>query len=257
MGVDYTTVTEVPGSKVTREQLSRTYTRYRFAAEFCEGKDVLEVACGPGLGLGYLAAGARKVVGGDYMENFLKLAKKHYNGQIGILRLDAQALPFRDSSFDVVIMYEAIYYLAEPEEFVRECLRVLRDNGVIIVCTVNKDWDDFNPSPFSKKYFSIPELFELLDQHGLEVEFFGECPVHTDSVSDKIISAIKRTAVTCHLMPKTMKGKEFLKRLIFGRLQTLEEEIKDGVVEYSPPVQISSEYPNSQYKILYAVARIP
>lgn len=256
METDYTTVTEIPGSKVSREQLARAYTRYRFASEFCKDKDVLEVACGPGLGLGYLAPGARKVVGGDCTENFLKLASKHYNGQIGILRLDAHALPFRDNSFDVVILYEAIYYLANPGEFVNECRRILRDDGVIIICTVNKDWDDFNPSPFSVTYFSVPELLELLNQHNFDVEFFGECPVCADSVSSKIISAIKRTAVTCHLMPKTMKGKEFLKRFFCGKLLTLGEEIEDGIVEYSPPVSISCERSNSQYKILYAVARV-
>ena len=103
----------------------------------------------------------------------------------------------------------------------------------------------------------LNEIEALLDQHDLDVEFFGECPVCIDSASDKIISVIKRTAVTCHLMPKTMKGKKFLKRLIFGRLLTLDAEIKDGVVEYCPPIPISCEHPNSQYKILYAVARVP
>lgn len=104
MGVDYTTVTEIPGSKVTREQLARTYNRYCFASKFCEGKDVLEVACGPGLGLGYLAQKAKKVVGGDYTEYLLKLAQEHYRGKIELLRLDAHTLPFKEGTFDVVIL---------------------------------------------------------------------------------------------------------------------------------------------------------
>ncbi len=53
MGIDYTTVTEVPGNQVTQEQLERMFHRYCFASNFAEGKDVLEVACGAGLGLGY------------------------------------------------------------------------------------------------------------------------------------------------------------------------------------------------------------
>jgi ubiquinone/menaquinone biosynthesis C-methylase UbiE len=255
MGTDYTTVTEIPGNKVTREQVERAYTRYRFASEVCEGKDVLEVACGPGLGLGYLAQKAKKVVGGDYTENLLKVAKEHYKERIDVLRLDAHTLPFQEDTFDVVILYEAIYYLENPEEFIDECRRVLRENGTLLICTVNKDWSDFNPSPFSTKYFSAQELFALLKQYNFDVELFGDCPVSADSAMDKIISIIKRTAVALHLMPKTMKMKEIFKRFFFGKLLTLKEEIEDGVVEYSPPVLITSDSPNLQYKVLYAVAR--
>ena len=72
MRPDYTTVTEIPRGRVTREQLTRMCTRYYFASKFCEGKDVLEVGCGAGQGLGYLARKARRVVGGDCTENMAK-----------------------------------------------------------------------------------------------------------------------------------------------------------------------------------------
>jgi len=65
MKTDYTSVTEIAGSKVSNEQLLRMAHRYHFAAGFCAGKDVLEVACGAGVGLGYLAKFAKRVVGGD------------------------------------------------------------------------------------------------------------------------------------------------------------------------------------------------
>lgn len=58
--VDYSTVTEIPGNKISKEQLTRLYHRYHFASLFCKGKDVLEVACGGGMGLGYLAKFAKK-----------------------------------------------------------------------------------------------------------------------------------------------------------------------------------------------------
>lgn len=65
MGFDYTSVTEITGCNVTSEQLQRMYARYRFASELCDDKEVLEVACGSGQGLGYLAKKAKRVVGGD------------------------------------------------------------------------------------------------------------------------------------------------------------------------------------------------
>ena len=126
MDIDYSLLTEVPGSLASSEQINRMVTRYRFARDYCRGKDVLEVACGSGQGLGPLAEAARTVVGGDYMENLLRKAQSHYGSRIPLIRLDAQALPFRRETFDVVILYEAIYYLEEPARFVAECKRILR-----------------------------------------------------------------------------------------------------------------------------------
>ncbi len=216
MGIDYTTVTEVPGNRVTREQLERMYHRYRFAANFSDGKAVLEVACGAGLGLGYLAKKAAKVYGGDYTENLLREAKEYYGEKIPLLRLDAHSLPFHPQSFDVLILYEAIYYLTRPEDFFKEARRLLRKGGVLLIATVNKDWSEFNPSPFSTRYFSVPELTELLKSEGFEPEVYGAFSVLPKGLKDKLIAIVRRVAVGLHLIPKTMKGKELLKRSFMG-----------------------------------------
>ncbi len=253
---DFTTVTETPGIGATNEQLSMLYTRYKSAAAFCEGKDVLEVACGAGQGLGYLAKRARHVVGGDYEARLLLLARHHYGEKMPLVRLDAHVLPFRARSFDVIILYEAIYYLSHPEWFVEECRRVLRGGGVLLICTVNREWSDFNPSPFSTRYFSARELFELLRKHQFQVELFGGFSAVRESARDVIALLIKRTAVALHLMPKTMKGKEFLKRVFFGKLIRLPPEIEDGMAEYSPPQPIPHDSTVSGYKVLYAVGHV-
>lgn len=258
MAKDYTIVTEVPGHRGSKEQLERLYQRYRFALQFCKDKEVLEVACGGGMGLGYLAKVAKKVIGGDIDKNILKYPIKHYRGRdkIEIREFDAQNLPFEDKSFDVVIFYEAIYYLAKPEKFVSEARRVLKDNGVLLICTVNKDWDDFNPSPHSTKYFSAPELYSLVNHKFPKVELLGAFSVSKNGIKNKIISSIKKTAMTFNLIPKTMKGKEIFKRIFFGKLLTLPAEIEDGEIEYSPPVAISVDNPNYLHKVLFSVAYV-
>ena len=106
------------------------YTRYHLASQFSSGKDVLEVACGAGIGLGYLAKRARKAVGGDYSESLLRCVQSHYRSRVPLLRLDAHQLPFGDGSFDTVLLFETIYYLAEPGKFLDECSRVLRGQMV-------------------------------------------------------------------------------------------------------------------------------
>lgn len=254
---DYTIVTEIPANRGSQEQITRLYARYRFASEYCKNKDVLEVACGAGIGLGYLAKFAHKVVGGDIDENNLKFALETYNGRsnIEILPLDAHSLSFDNDSFDVVILYEAIYYLPRPEEFLDEARRVLRSNGSLIICTANKDWPGFNPSPYSYRYFSASELYSLLKNNGFDVELFADCPVLTDSFKDKLVSIIKKTTVKLHLIPKTMKGKEKFKRLFFGKLVPLPPEITDDMgIKYSSPVSIPHDNPITRYKVLFALA---
>jgi len=253
---DYTTVTETPTLKASREQVSMLYTRYRYGLEFCHGKDVLEVACGAGLGLGYLAKAARRIVGGDCTQNLLNQARQQYCGRVPLLRLDAHALPFRDESFDVVLLYETIYYLIEPERFLNECRRVLRDQGVLVICTVNKEWADFNPSPYSARYFTARELLDLLHQHQFQVQLSGAFPTNKETIKDHTISFLKRTAVSLDLMPKTMKGKEFLKRMFFGPLQALPPEVFDGMASYCYPVRISEKDKASNFKIIFAVATL-
>ncbi len=255
---DYSIVTELPGQRASKEQLERLYHRYKFAYTFCNKKDVLEVACGAGLGLGHIARVARKVVGGDIDENNLQFAQSHYKGNqnIEVKKLDAHQLPFEDNTFAVVILYEAIYYLTQPEKFFQEAHRILREGGILVIATVNKDWSEFNPSPFSTRYFSIPELYELLQKNRFNAEFYGAFSTLPKGFKDKIIRFLKRTAVAFHLIPKTMKGKEFLKRIFLGKLIPLPPEIKDGMTEYIPPAPIPKDKPNFNYKVIYVVARV-
>jgi SAM-dependent methyltransferase len=251
----YTTVTELPGSGATSEQLAMLYARYALAAGFSRGKDVAEVACGPGIGLGYLARYAHRVVGGDLDETLLHSACAHYGDRVPLLRLDAQALPFADRSFDVVILFEALYYLRDPERFLDETRRVLRPGGTLLISTVNREWPGFNPSPLSHRYLSAPELRALLATRRFTTELYGGFVAQAAAPRDRLVSAARRIAVGLHLIPPTMKGKERLKRLIFGRLSPLPHELDDGMAPPSPLVPLGTDAPTSTFKVLYAVGR--
>ena len=252
----YSTVTEVPGLGASKEQITMLLTRYAFASQFTDAKDVLEVACGAGQGLGYLSKKARWVAGGDYTGELVRTAQRHYLGSMPILQLDALTLPFKDSSFDVAILYEAIYYLTEPERFLDECRRVLRRTGALLICTVNKEWSDFNPSPFSTQYFSLRELSDLLKRHEFDTEFFGAFSATPKSAKTLVVSWIKRLAVRLHLIPSTMKGKESLKRLFFGPLFPVPPEVYEGLAPYASPLPISDTAAATSFKVLFAVARL-
>lgn len=256
MAIDFVDVTEVAGDSVSREQVQRMVTRYRFAADLCGKGDALEVACGSGQGLGLLAQACRKTVGGDYSPALLGRARVHYGKRVPLVRFDAHRIPFRDGCFDAVVLYEAIYYLRSPEAFVAEAGRVLRPGGRIILCTANKDLPDFNPSPHSHRYFSPPELAGLLRPAGFSVQCFADCPVGRGP-KQWLLSFAKRTIVRSDLMPKTMAGKKLFKRLAFGRLVPLPHEITDGAGTDVAPVPIDCTRPDRTHKVLFAVGRLP
>jgi len=257
MSKDFSSVTERPGSPATREQLARLYHRYHAAARYGRGRRILEAACGAGLGLGYLAGRAESVVGGDFTESLLKTAQTHYRGRVPLVRLDAQLLPFQDRSFDLVVMFEAVYYLDQPERFFAESRRVLSPGGTLLLGTVNKDWAEFTPSLFSTKYFAVPGLRDLLRRSGFTgVEFFGAFPAGTGSPSARLVGLIRRTASALHLVPSTLTGRERLKRLFYGPLRPLPPEVTEDLAAHYPLVPISGDFPNYDYKIIYAAARV-
>jgi len=258
MTAEYLTVTEIPGNKATLEQIRRLSHRYHLAAALSRDKDVLEIACGAGMGLGYLARTARRVVGGDIDRRVLAFAEERYRGRrnIELAKFDAQELPFAGRSFDVVLLFEAIYYLPRPEKFITEAKRVLRPEGTLVICSVNKDWPDFNPSPLSTAYFSAAELERLLRPHFREIEAYGAFLARVETSGDKIASFLKRAAVKLGLMPKTMKGKEVFKRIFFGRLVPLPPEIEDGTADDTPPQPIAVDAAIPHYKVFYLVARL-
>ena len=59
----------------------------------------------------------------------------------------------------------------------------------------------------------MAELYKLLRENGFNVEFYGAFSTSPNGLKDEAIATIKRIAVALHLIPKTMKGKEFLKRM--------------------------------------------
>jgi SAM-dependent methyltransferase len=171
-----------------------------------------------------------------------------------VLRLDAHALPFAAASFDVVILHEAIYYLAAPGQFLDECRRVLTRSGVLLISTVNPRWPGFNPSPLSTRYFGAGELRALLAERGFAVELNGAF-VERGSARGRMVAAARRAAVALGLIPRTMKGKEWLKRLFLGPLVPVPAEVDETLALWELPVPIAADAP-PRCRMLLAVARV-
>ena len=123
-----------------------------------------------------------------------------------------------------------------------------------MIATANKDLYDFNPSPFSTQYFGVPELDTLLSKHGFSGRFFGAYPVSDLSVRQKILRPMKTLAARLNLIPKTMAGKKWLKRIVFGGLTRMPPEIDPRQYAYLQPFEISPRDVDDHYKVIYCVA---
>lgn len=253
---DFLSVTELAGDEVSKEQVERICDRYYWAAEFCANKDVVEVACGTGQGLGYLSSKASSIVGSDVSQPMIERAKAHYGDRFPLEVFDASEMPFGDNSKDVIIIFEALYYLPDVNAFFAECNRVLRPGGRVLLTTANKDLFDFNPSPYSHEYLGVVELKNRFANFAFETRFWGGTPVGSVSWKQKVLRPAKKIAVTLGLMPKTMAGKKLLKKIVFGGLVQMPLEIDEKTSVYNKPDSISADAPNRDFKVIYCEAKL-
>lgn len=225
--LSFDTVTELPGNKAHSEQVDAMLTRYVWASDYCEDKDVVEIACGAGIGLGLLANKAKSVVGGDVDPNVLQFGKNHFHNhsKIQVKELDACNLQMDDASVDVAICFEATYYFPSLEKFMTEVLRILRPGGIFLCSSVNSQWHGFNPSPHSRQYHTIEQMNQALEKAGFTSEFFTCFEDDPTSFKRRLIGSIRKIAVALKLVPQTMKGKELLKKIFYGKLDPLPNEM--------------------------------
>lgn len=254
---DFEAVTELSGEDVSAEQVSRVCNRYYWAEQFTAGKDVLEVACGTGPGLGLLAKTARSLIASDLTPSIVARAKAHYGDRVRIEVGDALDTGLPDNSLDAILIFEALYYIPDAERFVAECKRLLRPGGCVLVSNANKDLFDFNPSPHSHIYHGVVELGRLFGTQGFQVSFWGGTPVSSVSLAQRIARPIKALVVRLNLMPRTMGGKRLLKRIIFGAPVMMPAEVTADMAAREAPTPIAADTPDTSHKVIYCKATLP
>ena len=97
------------------------------------GRSVLEIGAGTGRTMRELAAHAASYTATEFSSKMLdQLAPRARAAGVTAVRADAMLLPFPDHSFDVVIEENSFAFVQEPLVAVVECLRVLREGGVLL-----------------------------------------------------------------------------------------------------------------------------
>lgn len=253
----FTSVTEMPGHGSTAESLSMLVTRYTLAAELAAGRDVLDIACGPGMGLGMVAATAKSVVAGDYDPDMVAQAAATYGDRLTIRRLDAMDLDFLAESFDLVLIMESLYFMPDPKQVIRNAATVLRPGGKLLVVSANSEWTNFNPAPFSTRYLTLSEIAKEMETNGLTPDCRVGYEEQKKSLKGRILSGIRKFAVKMNLIPKTMGGKELLKRLMHGTLIPLPAELKPTDAEAHMPEPVAPTFQPVRHKVITIIGTKP
>lgn len=137
--------------------------RYQLATGMVAGKDVLDVACGTGYGTYALAASANSVLGADISAEAIEYAKAHYqHSRADFKQFDMLKMPLADKAFDIVVSFETIEHVADGSAFLRECCRVLRDDGKLVISVPLGDADG---NQYHLAHYQDNEVKELLSRH--------------------------------------------------------------------------------------------
>ncbi|MCB0530839.1 MAG: methyltransferase domain-containing protein [Saprospiraceae bacterium] len=100
------------------------------------GKEMLEVGSGRGGGAHYIAKylKPKRMVGMDLAKNAVQFAQKNFKlPNLEYQQGNAEALPFPDASFDVVINVESCHAYGSVPNFLHEVRRVLRPGGIFLI----------------------------------------------------------------------------------------------------------------------------
>jgi ubiquinone/menaquinone biosynthesis C-methylase UbiE len=153
---------------------------YSVVEEYAGPTDrLLEIGFGEGYGAEVVRPWVREYVGvevdGDAVTH---AAEKYGDPNSAFLLSDGSALPFDDASFDVVISFQVIEHVVDPQGFLREARRVTRPGGSALIVTPNRNhrlddgerpWNRYHVREFSPRELeaAMNDVFDSVEIYGI------------------------------------------------------------------------------------------
>jgi len=184
-----------------------------------KGGKVLDLGCGTGRHLLYLAKRGYLVTGTDISVSGLDLADAHLrkNGINGVTLIhgDMRKLPFADKTFDSVVSCWTLHHsiLKDFGKTLREINRVLKNRGILManVQSTSHFWygerEELEPNTFRGEgeeydvphhYFSMEELAGGLEKAGFSIEKMRHTKRMTNTSKATDLKIIKRNGIMAH-----------------------------------------------------------
>lgn len=178
-----TTVLEPTGERFLPGQMPRDIEiehlhRYYLATLFAKNKVVLDIASGEGYGANLMAQVAAQVFGVDISEESVSHARSRYTREnLEFKQGSCSAIPIANHTIDLIVSFETLEHHERHEEMMRECRRVLKPDGVLIISTPDKH--EYSEIPNLINPFHVKELYplefkELLNKHFSNVVLHGQ-----------------------------------------------------------------------------------
>lgn len=144
---------------------------YRYAEQYCRGKQVLDLGCGSGYGSAMIAKVAKSVHAVDVSEEAVAYAKSHYPQEnLCFASIEpGKRLSCADQSFDVVLSFQVIEHVLDDSGYLAEVARLLREDGTLLLITPNRAHRLFaGQKPWNRwhlREYSISSLSRLASKH--------------------------------------------------------------------------------------------
>jgi ubiquinone/menaquinone biosynthesis C-methylase UbiE len=211
--------------EVNYTDISKTYDDYRSYPEslikkiialgkISQGKKVLDLGCGTGNIAWQLQKAIKTdVIGVDASFAMLKVAKGK-SVEVICADIDNAPLPFRDSSFDTVLVVYVIHQIKNLKFLLSECYRVLRYGVLILLTSSHKQIE--NQHPVIKDFFpsfididkdrfpDIQQIDYLLNSLGLKDIKHEDMIVENVPIDHEYLQKVKNKYVsTYYLIPQS------------------------------------------------------
>lgn len=136
------------------------------------------MACGTGYGAALMADHAQQVVGMDIDVDTIKQAQTSYANRANLSFSvgDVFSNNLASDRFDAVVSFETLEHVSEHHELLAEFKRILKQSGVLIISTPDKDHYSAqgHHNHHHVKELTATEFKKLIKQHFKHVCFFGQ-----------------------------------------------------------------------------------
>ncbi|AJC86770.1 class I SAM-dependent methyltransferase [Campylobacter sp. RM16704] len=142
---------------------------------------ILDLGCGAGRHLKFLAENGFDAYGCDYSEKSIEICHhiiKDYNVKLNVSSIEQ--LPYEDSFFDGLICYGVLYYSPKStiEQSIKEIYRILKKNAkAFIVLRSLEDYRYLNGIYVNNNEVVINEKYETrsgFKENGMRITFFNK-----------------------------------------------------------------------------------
>jgi len=144
------------------------YERILLKSKKAENIKILNVGCGTGITTNRFSEYG-EIISLDYSEEALKYCR--LRKLVRLIRSDAEALPFKDGSFDAALYFDIIEHLDDDKNAIREMKRTLAKDGyaIISVPAFKFLWSSFDDINWHKRRYNKKTLKKLLTGADLEI----------------------------------------------------------------------------------------